>query len=260
MTITRRSALAAFNMLLPRLVWLLLAACGGQSGNSGITPSLPTPPTPAQVTAEGIWTGTVLSRCDFATVRALVTHEGNLFAGTPAGTYVGSVTEGPPFDVIAVKYAPEQDTPLALVAQPDAEALAIASVQTRTRLQIEWARQDNFCSSGGTSLHYNALFERPASLAIIEGVYTDGSMSMAVNSEGVISGSDLNGCVLNGTVAVVHSNRNYYSAAIDVDSCPASGTYEGAAYIGDATDGGQNNELFLFVANTQHAIRLRLDK
>ena len=267
MIITQRSTLVVLKPTFLCAMWLLFASCGGGSGDPGVSvpPPIPPPPPSTQVNAEGIWSGTAIVRCDITTVRAFITREGFLFVDTPAGTYVGSVTEGPrylpPDDVTAVNYRIVQDTPLAMVAQPDADPLEITYVDPGIRLRVQWAPvAANFCSPNDSDLQYDDHFERPASLAIIAGVYTDGSVSIAVNSDGVVNGSDMDGCVLNGTVAVIHADRNYYSTTMDVDNCAASGTYEGAAFIEDAAEGGQDNELVLAVANSQHAIWLTLVK
>ena len=244
-------------------VVLLLASCSGGSG-TGLSappprPPPPPPPPPTLVNAEGIWTGTAIQRCDVWRVQDLITDEGELFVYTPAGIYIGSVTEGPPFSVAAVNYE-VAEIPLALVAQPDAYPLSITAVQPVSHLHLQWAEPGNFCSPGKIDLQYDDLFERPASLALIAGVYTDGDLTIAVNSDGVISGSDMNSCVLNGNVAVVHADRNYYSVVVEVDNCAASGSYEGAAFLRDAEAGGTNNEILLAAANSSHALWLTVDK
>jgi hypothetical protein len=85
-------------------------------------------------------------------------------------------------------------------------------------------------------------------------------LSLAVNSDGVVSGSDENNCVFNGSVAVVHDDRNYYAATIDVDNCSASGTYEGVAFVDDGVDGAPDSLLRVAAANPQHALSLRLTR
>jgi hypothetical protein len=85
-------------------------------------------------------------------------------------------------------------------------------------------------------------------------------MTLSVNDDGVLSGSDVNGCVLNGSVEIVHSDRNYYSATIDVDNCVAGGSYEGIAFLDDPKDGTPGSVLRVVAANEEHALALRLTK
>lgn len=253
--------------ILPGLsVLLLLAACGSGSGGmpSRPPPSMQQPPPlppPTLIEAEGFWSGTVLVRCDLWPVSALITHEGWLFAGTPAGLYVGSISLEPPFDLTAVNYRHSGLATPVLDAQPDAEPIAISSLQGDHSLDLRWSTQaQNFCSQNSTTLSDDPLYDRPASLAIISGVYTNGDLSLSVNSDGVVTGSDINNCVFNGNVAVVHADRNYYSATIDVDNCPGSGRLEGAAFLDDTREGVRNHVLRLVVTNPEHALWLWLEK
>jgi len=167
----------------------------------------------------------------------------------------------PPFDLTAVNYRfSGLDTPV-LDAQPDAGSLAISSVQAKRQLVLYWAAQSaNFCTPNHGTLDYDPLYDRPASLALISGVYSNEEMSLSVNSNGVVSGSDVNNCVFNGNVAMVHADRNYYSATIDVDNCPGSGRFEGIAFLDDTAEGALSHVLRLVVSNPQHALWLWLEK
>lgn len=263
----RRYLPACAGILLGLSVLLQLAACGSGSRpvSSRPPPSTqqppPPPPPPTLADAEGFWSGTTLWRCDIWHVSTLITPEGRLFASTPAGLYAGSVSLEAPFDLTAVNYGFFRDDTPVLVARPDADLLAISSVQAKHELVLRWSAQSqNFCSPNSSALDYDPLYDRPASLSIISGVYTNGDLSLSVNSDGVVSGSDINSCVFNGTVAVVHADRNYYSATIDVDNCPGSGRLEGVAFLDDTGEGVHNHVLRLVVANPEHALGLWLEK
>lgn len=260
----RRYVQACASILLVSLVLLQLAACGGGSStaSSGPPPSTQQPPSPppppTSPAAEGLWSGIALVRCDAWPVSALITQERWLFAGTPVGLYVGSLASG---RLTAVNYQGSGLATPVLDAQPGAGALSISSVQTQRALKLTWSMPaQNFCTQNYSNMQYDPLYERPASLAVISGVYTNGDLTLSVNSDGVVSGSDVNGCVFNGNVAVVHSDRNYYSATIDVDNCPGSGRLEGVAYLDDTEDGDQNHVFRLIAANPEHALWLWLEK
>jgi hypothetical protein len=265
----RRSVAACASILLGFSVLLQLAACGGGSGSASSQappstqqpPPPPPPPPPTPTNAEGLWSGTVLVRCDVWRVSALITREGWLFAGTPAGLYVGSVVSEPRFELTAVNYRHTDLATPVLDAQPHAGTISINSVHAGQSLYLIWpALAQDFCSQNYSTMEYDPLYNRPASLAVISGVYTNGDLSLAVNSDGVVSGGDINGCVFNGNVAVVHADRNYYSATIDVDNCPGSGRFEGVAFLDDTWEGVQNHVLRLVVTNPEHALWLWLEK
>lgn len=247
---------------LPRLlVLLLLAACGGGSGSVPAPTQQPPAPPITLSDAEGFWSGTALARCDLWPVSALITHEGWLFASTPTGQYVGSVSPEPTFELSAVKYGSSGLDTHVWDALPDAEPIAISVYQGGDALSLRWSTQkQNFCTEDSTTLSHDPLYDRPASLALASGVYTNGDLTLAVNSDGVVSGSDINSCVFNGNVAVVHADRNYYSANIDVDNCPGSGGFEGVAFLDDTADGVHDRVLRLVVTNPGHALSLRLEK
>lgn len=241
---------------------LTLSGCGGSDAGISTPPTRPPPsPPPAAVSkAEGIWSGTTLVGCDPYPVLGLVTRDNNLFIYTPVGIYVGSITGGT-IKVTAVRYNRAEGVPFAWSANPGAKPLKITKLQEKARLGIEWEpAPPNFCTQGNSVLGYfTSLYERPSSLALIAGVYTDGLLTIAVNSDGVVTGSDMDGCVLNGNVGVVHPDRNYYSVVVDVANCAASGNYEGAAFLGDG-QGWKINVLQIVAANPDYAIWRRLTK
>jgi len=71
-----------------------------------------------------------------------------------------------------------------------------------------------------------------ASLSTVSGNYVnfDQSASIAIDADGVLSGSDDEGCVYTGSVSVPESSVNVYSLSMDVSSCAQfSGSYTGLA-------------------------------
>lgn len=242
------------------LVFFLLTACGGGNGNKG-SDSAPPPPPPPAANAVGIWDGTALHACDPFPVRAIITAEGKLFFGPPGGLFAGTVTGGSSVRVEATLYKHGSDPDLGWQATDGGDALRIDSVVAQTRLTATWNLAPELCEQGQATLEYNTtLLERPASLDLVAGVYTDGDVTIALNADGVVSGSDVRGCVVNGTMVVPAADRNLYSAALDVDNCSAAGHYEGVAVLGDSSNGGHDNLLTLVAANTEHAIWRVLEK
>lgn len=153
-----------------------------------------------------------------------------------------------------------QGSPL-LDVLPPADSLRVTAVQRRSELQLTWSTEpSDFCSPNYDILEFMPAYDRPASLAIIAGVYSDGELTLSINSDGAVSGSDINNCVFNGNVAVVHADRNYYDATIDVDNCTGHESLEGIAFFYATEDATPNRWLRLAVANSQHAMWLQLEK
>lgn len=71
-----------------------------------------------------------------------------------------------------------------------------------------------------------------ASLSTVSGNYSDvnQSVSIAIDADGVLSGSDIEGCIYTGAVKVPESSVNVYSLAMDISSCAEfDGSYTGLA-------------------------------
>lgn len=264
----RRGMPACASILAGLSVFVQLAACGGGGGAQMSSappvtqqpppPPPPAPPPPVVTDAEGLWSGTMLSGCDLYGVSLLVTREGWLFAGTPRGLYVGSLASG---RLTAVNYRGTSAATSVIDARMDADTISLNSVRAQRTLTLTWSGSaPNFCTQTFSDMVYDPLYERPASMAIVSGVYTDGDLTLAVNSDGVVTGSDVYGCVFNGIIAAVHADRNYYSVTIDVGNCPGSGRFEGAAFLDDTEAGIQNQVLRLVAANPEHALWLWLQK
>lgn len=252
------------------LLSLLFTACGGGDGGSEAQPDIsfppipPTAPPPQPASAEGIWSRTLINVCTFDAwqPQAIITPEGKLFfLPTPFEMFVGTVSDDSTPLVEATNYAEGPIANLAWNATSGGEALQIGAVTTKSHLSLIWDRSPGICHLGSATLDYNApLYERPASLAIAAGVYTNGELTLAVNADGVVTGSDMSGCVLNGSATVAQTDRNYYPTGVDVDSCAAAGHYEGVVVVGGDRNGGHDNRLTFAVANAKHAIWRVLEK
>jgi hypothetical protein len=99
------------------------------------------------------------------------------------------------------------------------------------------------------SLSYQgAFYERPASLAILQGSYSathpKGTVSAVVEADGTITITYPQpvGCVLSGTVTVPHSNRNYYrvTGTYNAACAPQTGSMRGTIFMLDAAPGQSN--------------------
>jgi hypothetical protein len=256
------------SVVLAGVVLTMLAACGGGDGSGEPDPPSPLdpPPTPPpqQASAEGIWSRTILDVCTFDAWQpeAIITPERKLFfLPTPFEVFIGTLSDDSAPIVEATRYAEGPLANLAWDATSGGDALQIGYVQTKSHLSLIWDRSPSICRLGHATLDYiDGLYERSATLAKASGVYSNGELTLAVNADGVVSGSDMSGCVLNGMVTVTQTDRNYYPTAIDVDSCSSAGHYTGVVVIGDGRNGGHNNSLTLATANADHALWRVLEK
>jgi len=87
-----------------------------------------------------------------------------------------------------------------------------------------------------------------ASLDTVKGNYStiDAETSIAIDIDGLLSGSDTNGCQYNGNVTVPDSSVNVYKLILEVSSCGIfNSTYTGlAAYTQLFDDSPQKGFLF----------------
>ena len=108
---------------------------------------------------------------------------------------------------------------------------------------------------GSCPLHllYDDVHDRAASLPAWQGTWVqteDGESvsSVTLDAGGTFLRQDADGCTAEGTLAVIHSDRNLYEVEMHVTSCDVDdGRHYGFAFLGDAASGGENNRGSFFV-------------
>jgi hypothetical protein len=101
-------------------------------------------------------------------------------------------------------------------------------------------RYDGNGDHGTFSMGMSPMWERPASLDEVAGVYTRSTSSgytitMTIGANGELMGSDSKGCVFNGTLSVPDPARNMYAIEATVSSCGSlDGNYRGMGALVDA--------------------------
>ena len=101
---------------------------------------------------------------------------------------------------------------------------------------------------GTFSFAYNTLYERNSSLAVLQGTYTTATSALTIDGQGQLfyQASD-DGCVANGSAALIDPEYNMYALSFDAESCTGASavrnglTFSGLAFLSDA--GGTNNSL-----------------
>jgi len=111
--------------------------------------------------------------------------------------------------------------------------------------------------SGATlDLIYDDIFERPSSLNMVSGIWTmtvgSDTTTIVVGSDGVVDGSDSDGCIYSGSIKTPDINRNIYKLNLIVSNCGSfSGPATGYATLSDFTD---QNDSFIFAFSGANAI------
>jgi hypothetical protein len=117
--------------------------------------------------------------------------------------------------------------------------------------------------NGTFALSYDAsTYERSGSLSLASGNWTfaDASgftLTIALDSSGNWTGSDTTGCISSGSLALIDSSRNLYSATATESSCGQyDGTYTGVATLSDRLTSNDTLTVFLYNDNAVFAFDL----
>lgn len=111
-------------------------------------------------------------------------------------------------------------------------------------------------TSGNLSLSFSSDSNQTASVSAIVGTWseTDGAdtITVTIQANGDVNGSDTDGCVYNGSSAVPQSNMNIYTLTINLSSCGGfDGTYTGLASL---LNKSKYNEKLMFALYNSNAI------
>jgi len=118
---------------------------------------------------------------------------------------------------------------------------------------------------GSLSLAYDDSYETESSLDKTTGIWTFSgdagyTVTLTIEFDGDIFGSDTNGCVYSGLISVLDGNYNAYRAVVLISECGlVNDEYNGLAFLSDF-DGGVLNRLTLSVSNDVIAFVPILDK
>jgi hypothetical protein len=204
--------------------------------------------------AEGEWSAMVpvLGGLDGVWIRGIVTADGAAYFEVNTSLLFGSMLANPQgtveahlvrYDMPGESIAVAANGPLSESKDPSFDhAVARTSLSGRLRDVIGF---DSF------ALHYLPEYERPAALSTLASVYTTAEytsylLTLSVNADGQISGSDTHGCALVGSAAVPDPTRNVYTAELDVSSCGGfDGHYSGILSLSDETTPNDNRLVLL---------------
>lgn len=212
----------------------LAAGCGGGSSGAGGSDA----PPPTNATTAGVYKGTITSTAtgQSTQVVGLVGENGQTtWMSTDGRVWDGVMPmTGTHFDVSLMGHMYAGST------FPDGSH---AGMWTMNVDHSTGKMSGHFAGTGDAgqfSLMLNSMWNRPASLQTLAGVYTRStwsgySMTLSVGSDGQLAAADSRGCAINGTVTVPDPTRNLYAISATVTSCGAmDGGYQGQGTLLDA--------------------------
>ena len=218
---------------------LTLTACGGGGGSSHDSShnSTSTPPT-SKATTAGVWKGTITSTTTgrSSTALGLAAPNGQSMWMTADGrVWNGQVPlNGTQFSTTMAGYMyPGSHF-------PDGSNYGPSSMMFDYSNGMWGVRYNGTGDAGTLNMSLNPMWDRPASLANLAGVYTRTvsygyAMTMTLSANGQLTASDTRGCLINGTVSIPDPTHNLYRLDATVTSCGTlNGTYTGMGTLLDA--------------------------
>ena len=211
---------------------VILASCNSTIGDDT------TSGTTTNASATGFWSGsdsvsgdTVLALINAAGQATFIRSDGLQFTGTVqvSGSNLVTAVDG---------YTPFPNT------FSDGSSYGIGTLTgtvvtgTSITATLSFTTNGNTSVTGTWSLTYQSVSNNASSTGTIAGNYTDNSTSavLSINSNGVMTESATNGCILNGSVSTNDTTHDLYEVAFSYASC--SGAYaalNGVQFTGLAT-------------------------
>jgi hypothetical protein len=232
------------------IIGVAFLGCGGGSSSDG-TSQQPTDPT----MANGIWHGT-FTEPPYGTFNlSVLTYDGEIIA---MSTDAGAVYHG--------QYLLNQNALSGSVNGFEIGGGLFASANISATYSEQGTISGNvstlyLISGERTTSTFNVIFDelfnRPSSLALLEGTwsYTEPgySVSIDVDDQGEISGSDSDGCVFFGLASVLDPEHNTYGIDVNVTNCfQMNDTYSGLAVLDDEVT--PNDTLRYFVSGQNYLL------
>jgi len=216
-----------------------VAANTNDPGNSVNTPPVVT--LPANDSPGGVWIGTVTSTQTGESFESigLVTEAGQMRLITKDRDQIAgniSVTDKS-FTGDIISYAPFE---FLVYAKGEPIVTGTASGTVNERSTFSGSTTLNGAITANFNFTYDAaIYQKDSSLALISGNYSASDdegyvVTYSINTAGIITGSDTDGCLMNGDVELLDTNYNMYRLKIVVTNCgELNGNFRGPASLFD---------------------------
>ena len=227
-------------LMLITVMSFLTISCGGGGGSDDNTED-------RNVTENdspgGIWQGKVTFTDTDETNEAIafITEAGTLRMLSDDGEQtIGDVTvTGTSFTASITSYAPNGMV-FDINNSPVLSGTAEGEINERSSLSGTTTVENQVTST--FSFTYDSAYEQTSSLSAISGRYSDSdetgyTETYTINDQGVITGSDSDGCQFSGQVQIINSDFNLYRIEITVTNCgELNDDYAGLAALLDDGD------------------------
>lgn len=236
---------------------LMLTGCGGGGGggsSSTVSATTSATATPAEA---GVYSGT-LSFPDGSS-------ENSYLLLAPNNKYI-AINSDNTYDTGTISY--QGDKFQGGVREWDGSQWNSGTISGQTSTK-QVSGQANYGGSVTSTLSFtrsSTLSDIPASIAKISKTWTQSGsqpLTITIQSDGTLTGSDTTGCVLNGSVSAPDASVNVYQFNVDVSNCPSTtrgsqtytasqvnGTYTGLGYVSPGTSSSGSDELIIVLDNT----------
>lgn len=249
--------------------WFLLAlttalsACNGGNGGNGGNSGGSGGSTPVTASSEGIFNGSLTSavshRAQPIVAIVLPTGEARLIRNDCVQYIAATSMSGSFFSGSGTAYAPDGGIaacPSAILF-PNGTSLASLDISGQaTTASSLWGTYSGGGDSGAFTVSYNNAYARPGTIARIKGTYSNGTVWITIDDQGVVTGS-LGAEVLNGQVSTIDPSKNAYRISLtktpatnpDPTSAPSTGA---TSWAGLATllDYAQSTDNYLVLSLT----------
>jgi len=226
---------------------VVLAGCGGGSGGSSAPASTPI----IDSAVGGIWEGTTtLTDGTKYETAGFITEEGELrFITEDGAQQVGTISStGSAINASITEYT--------AISAPTSGTVT-GTINSRNTLT--GSAKFGGVTTSTFDFKYDPIYDRGSSLAVVSGIYsdTDGAgytETYTIDSDGIITGSDTDGCVFGGAVSILNSNYNMYRVELSVSNCAdLDGLYKGLGALSD-THGSQNDTFIISLTGPAYVI------
>jgi hypothetical protein len=230
-----------------------LLSCGGGGGGSAPNTSPPV----SNASASGIWNGSfyssVTNRTDIVSGICTENDEIRLFSAAWGGQNAGTCNvSGSSISGTLTAYAPWG------YVFVDGSKIGTVTLNGTVNTKVSISGTYSGTGDNGTFLvAYDSVYQRPSSLSLLTGNWLHsssqlGTIYMAIDANGEITGLTSGGCFYSGTVSIINPSYNAYRISINISSCGAlNGNNNGLAILDDTTM--QNDTLIAGVSNQSEA-------
>jgi hypothetical protein len=235
------------------IVSLLGCGGGGGSGDSGGTSGGASTPTLKINDVAGLYDGTVTQNGQTAEVSGMVSVDGKLVFISDLGEQLSGTAsvsgEGVSISPFLSFYTDLSDNGSTVLSSLTSAGTASTTFNDGV---ITGTSEFGGINSQFTLTRVQELTDQGASLGVISGNYVTNNLdsSFGIDVDGILAGSDDDGCQYFGNVTIQDADINVYSVDLTVDNCGISNNeFTGLASFIPANNGDDFDKILLIINN-----------